>query len=197
MKNIGSLQTKENLTILTRSAFKSTFSCTKSKTKTKYSLFRIWFENPPNREWVKKSAKVIFALIKFCRKRKNCQIFIVIKNKKIFALPLKLSKKSSKISFLTILTQSRGFWAYFRYFWCEKNNLYNFGNKRKFCIFFIFWTFWSEQKWLSRIFFFHTWFGGFSNKFLCYEWLGGFWFCTKKVDLKKLMIKIVKISSVC
>ena len=44
-------------------------------------------------------------------------------------------------------------------------------------------------------FFSHTWFGGFPKKFLHYEKLGiVFDFVQKKVDLKKLMIKIVKFS---
>ena len=96
----------------------------------------------------------------------------------------KWSKMRFLMIFWTILKEARKFFLFFI--------------TRKIWQFFFFLQNLIKAKMTFADFFTHSWFGGFSNKILNYKCLGiVFDFVQEKVDLRILLVKIVKFSSVC
>ena len=123
---------------------------------------------------------------------------MVIKNRKNFWDIFKIVQKMTKNSFLTIFDPKWSFLIIFTLFLVWDQKLLQFWNQKKISHLFCFLKILIRAKLTFADFLSHTWFGGFSNKFQNYEYLGiVFDVVQKKVDLKTLMVKIVKFSLVC
>ena len=113
---------------------------------------------------------------------------MVIKNRKNFWDIFKIVQKMTKNSFLTIFDPKWSFLIIYTLFLVWDQKFLQFWNQEKISHLFCFLKILIRAKFTFADFLSHTWFGGFSNKYLNYEYLGiVFSLVQEKVDLKTLI----------